>query len=150
MQAFLYDSMASLPDDEENHILVFTGLGSLLQDDVRDTVTEILCTYRVGGNCVEFARNGDAENIRFEQAFSWAIKYAAAQGIERVYGVYELDRPLDRNHMNRIVASGVIDRRERNLTENDHATDSMLYCANCSSVLSVGVTHSNLSLAQLS
>ncbi|MDD9903421.1 MAG: hypothetical protein OXT06_07625 [Rhodospirillaceae bacterium] len=136
MDVFLYDSIADMPEDNGNHIVVFAGLGSLLQDSVQEMVTETLCTYRIGDTYVEFARNGDAENVRFEQAFSWAIKYAAARNIDRVYGVYELDRPLDKNHLDRILASGLIDKRERTLLFEDDACDAPLLCPNCSSALS--------------
>lgn len=132
MKAFLYDSMDAVPDDEGNHILVFAGHGSLLQDDVQDMVTEVLCTYRISDTYVELARNGDAENIRFEQAFSWAVKYAMARKIDRVYGVYELDRPLDENHLKRI--SGVVEKRERVMREEE--ADAPMLCPNCSAVLS--------------
>ena len=135
MKVFLYDSITALPKDEGNHILVFAGHGSLLQDETQDMVTEVLCRYRVGNADVEFARNGDAENVRFEQAFSWAVKYAAAQSIENVYGVYELDRPLDKNHLQRIFASGVIDKRTRSLFGDDSAEGETLFCPNCSSAL---------------
>lgn len=136
MDVFLYDSITALPRDEGNHILVFAGHGSLLKDDMQDIVTEVLCRYRVGNTDIEFARNGDSENVRFEQAFSWAVKYAAAQGIEKVYGVYELDRPLDKSHLRRIFASGVIDKRTRSLFGEEGEDSATLLCPNCSSVLS--------------
>ena len=136
MDVFLYDSIADMPEENGNHIVVFTGLGSLLQDSVQEMVTETLRTYRIGYTYVEFARNGNAANVRFKQAFSWAIKYAAARNIDRVYGVYEPDRPLDKNHLDWILASGLIDRRERTLLYEDDAYDAPLLCPNCSSALS--------------
>jgi len=136
MEIYLYDSMDALPEDNDNHIVVFAGRGSLLRDDVRDMLTEVLCTYHIGDTSIQFARNGDAENIRFEQAFSWAVKYAAAHGIDRVYGIYELNRPLDHNHMSRIAAGEIIDKRERELYNEDVVSDEPMHCPNCSSALS--------------
>jgi hypothetical protein len=98
-------------------------------------VTEVICTYRIGDTCVQFPHNGDAGNVRFEQAFSWAVKYAAAHGIENVYGVFELSRPLDRHYMNRICPRGLIDRRARDPYE-DAAEESAGLCAKCSKPLS--------------
>ena len=147
MKVYLYDSRDALPEDNENHILVFAGRGSLLQDNVQDMVTEILCTYHIGDTSIQFARNGDAENIRFEQALSWAVKYAAAQGIKCVYGIYELNRPLDQNHLNRITAGGIIDKREHDLYDDDFVTDGPQQCPNCSTVLSNAVIDFETSLS---
>lgn len=136
MNVFLYDSMNALPARSEDHILVFAGRGSLLQDCGNDMVTEILCTYRIGDTDIAFARNGDPQTVRFEQAFSWAVKYAAFQNIGSVYGVYELDRPLDNNHLRRICPDGIIDRREGTTEQSETNVAPIYVCPNCSSVLS--------------
>jgi hypothetical protein len=118
VQINLYDSKAAIPQEQGDHILVFAGRGSLLQDGVDELVTEIICSYQVGDSRVDFPRNGDATTVRFEQAFSWAVKYAAAHGIETVHGVFELDRPLDRQYLNRICPSGLTDRREQHSSDD--------------------------------
>lgn len=130
MKIYLYDSLASLPEDEGNHILVFAGRGSLLNPVVTEMVTEVLCTYRVGDTMIEFPRNGDAENQRFEQAFSWSIKYAAAHDIPNVYGVFELNRPLDYQYLKRICPDGIIDKRVRQPSVDDISKGGVL-CPAC-------------------
>lgn len=134
MTVFLYDTLEALPEDEGNHILVYAGRGSLMQAGVTDMVTEIICTFRFGDTCVQFPHNGDAASVRFEQAFSWAVKYAKSQDIENVYGVFELSRPLDQNHMNRICPGGIVDRRVRDLYARDDKTSAPL-CPKCASPL---------------
>lgn len=135
MKAFLYDTLDSLPEDDGNHILVYAGRGSLMQAGVTEMVTEIICTFRFGETCVQFPHNGDATNVRFEQAFSWAVKYARSHDIQSVYGVFELSRPLDRNHMNRICPDGIDDRRVHSLYADNRDLPATL-CQNCSAPLS--------------
>ena len=137
MTVFLYDTLEALPEDEGNHILVYAGRGSLMQAGITEMVTEIICTFRFGDTCVQFPHNGDAANVRFEQAFSWAVKYADAQDIENVYGVFELSRPLDQNHMHRICSDGIVDRRVRDLYAKD-VSPSAPRCPKCSAPLSTG------------
>ncbi len=112
MQIYLYDSMATMPQDEGNHILVYAGLGSLLKSEATGMLTEVLCTYRIGDTSIEFPRNGDAESVRFEQALSWAAKYAKGYGIDKVHGIFELERPLDYQYLNRIFPNGITDKRD--------------------------------------
>lgn len=131
MQVYLFNTKASLPEDDGNHVLVFAGRGSLLRDGVTDMVTEVICTYRVGDTSIQFPRNGDAANVRFEQAFSWAVKYAAAHGIERVYGVFELSRPLDNHYMNRTCPGGIIDKRDPVAVEKQRRLEAPVLCDNC-------------------
>jgi hypothetical protein len=76
-------------------------------------VTEIHCTRRIGDSTVKFLRNGDGVTMRFEKALSWAVKYAAKNKIDNVFGVFELDRPIDHRYLNKIAPNGVIDRRDR-------------------------------------
>ncbi|NKB60210.1 MAG: hypothetical protein GKS00_28220 [Alphaproteobacteria bacterium] len=118
MYVGLYDSVTSLPAGGGDRILVFAGHGSLIQADATDMVTEIHCTYRVGDGTVEFLHNGDATTLRFEQALSWAVKYASKHGIDNVYGVFELKRPLDHLYLKRICPDGLTDRRNRTPCRN--------------------------------
>ena len=137
MKVFLYDTLEALPEDEGNHILVYAGRGSLMQAGVTDMVTEIICTFRFGDTCVQFPHNGDAANVRFEQAFSWAVKYAKAQDIENVYGVFELSRPLDQNYMNRICPDGIVDQRDGDHYDDD-AEQSASLCPKCAAPTPAG------------
>ena len=113
MQVSLYDSKAFLPQDEGTHILVFAGPGSSTRCEEPDIVTNIHCTYRIGESIVEFLRNGDSSELRFEEALSWAVKYATTHSIPNVYAVFELNRPIDQIYISKICPNGFIDHRDR-------------------------------------
>ncbi len=130
MKIYLYDSISSAPQDDGDHILVFAGKGSLLKSDTQGLLTEVLCSYRIGSASIEFPRNGDAENVRFEQALSWAVKYAKRYGIGKVYGVFELNRPLDVQYLNRTFPGGITDKRPSPSPTSEKSTPVTI-CPTC-------------------
>ncbi len=111
MKITLYDKHSCLPAISGGHILVFTGLGAI--DDTADArvVTEAICTYCVGEQSVVFRRNCDSGVQRFEEALTWAIGYAKAFEISDIHAVFELERPIDRQFLDKIRAYHVIDKR---------------------------------------
>jgi len=121
MNVTLYDSRASLPDDLQQHILVFTGVAQNPEEEDKPAiVTEVYCTYRVGGQIVEYKKNSDAGTQRFEEALGWAVHQAAVIGVSDIHAVFELSRPIEPRFLARICPDGIVDRRRRaNLASQD-------------------------------
>lgn len=113
MNIILYDSRASLPNDLQQHILVFTGFIKIEGEDQPVIVTEIDCTYRISGKIIEYKKNANARTQRFEEALGWAVHQAEIIGVTEIHAVFELSRPIDPQFLARICPQGIIDLRRR-------------------------------------
>lgn len=120
MNVTLYDSKTSLPDDLQQHILVFTGFTPNSSAGTSSIVTEVHCIYRVGGHIVEYKKNSDADTARFEEALGWAVRQADVIGVSNIHAVFELSRPIEPRFLARVCPNGLRDRRRRaNLSPED-------------------------------
>jgi hypothetical protein len=113
MTVILYDNLSSLPKELGPHIFVFTGYASNKAGETTGIITEVICTYPVGDQVVNFKRNADDSSQRFEDALGWAVKRAPVFGVENVFAVFELNRPIDSRFLNKICPEGIVDRRRQ-------------------------------------
>jgi len=113
MNVTLHDSRASLPDDLRQSILVFTGIADSPAGDEPHVVTEVECSYYIGGQNVEYRKNSDASTLRFEEALGWAVQQAPIIGVSEVHAVFELNRPIEPRFLARICPNGINDLRRR-------------------------------------
>lgn len=113
MTVTLYDSRTSLPPARGSHIFVFTGYTSNTAGETTGIITEVTCTYTFGDQLIVFMRNADGSSQRFEDALRWAVKRAKIFDIDDVHAVFELNRPIDNEFLNKLCPEGIVDCRNQ-------------------------------------
>lgn len=119
MKVRLFDTIEMPPRSKSGQIIVYTGFNA---EDDTETVTYIDCVYEISDHLVEFRKNSDLHSARFEDALKWAVSYADAIGIQEVYAMFTLGRPLDIAAIRRICPEGFVDCRRN--TEAPEAASS--------------------------
>ena len=119
MKIMLFDHMETPPRSKSGHIIVYSGVSA---DYENMAVTYVDCVYEISGHLVEFRKNADFHASRFEDALKWAITHAQAVGIEEVYAVFTLGRPLDMPVVRRICSDGLADCRRYQGASEDAAS----------------------------
>lgn len=121
MKVMLFDNMETPPRSKAGHIIVYSGFCA---DEENQTVTYIDCVYDISGHIVEFRKNADLNATRFEDALNWAVSHAKSIGINEVYAVFTLGRPLDMPIIRGICPEGFVDcRRYLKAPEEKPVTD---------------------------
>lgn len=116
MKVMLFDNMETPPRSKTGHVIVYSGYSA---DHENKAVTYIDCVYDVSGHLVEFRKNADMNATRFEEALKWAVSHAQSVGIQEVYAVFTLGRPLDMPIIRKACREGFVDCRRYLRTRED-------------------------------
>lgn len=111
MKIILYDDEVSLPDHLGDHMLVRTGIDESISQDGAVITTDVNCIYSIGAQIIEFRKNTESVNLRFEDALLWAVRYATKVGISSVFAVFNISRPIDSRFIAKLGAVQICDER---------------------------------------
>ncbi len=95
MKITLFDDEVMLPDSRGDHMLVQTGIDESISQDGPIISTDVHCVYSVGAKVIDFRKNTESVNLRFEDALLWAVRYAKTIGINDVFAVFSISRSID-------------------------------------------------------
>ena len=90
MKITLFDDEVMLPDSRGDHMLVQTGIDESNSQDGPVISTDVHCVYSVGAKVIDFRKNTESVNLRFEDALLWAVRYARTRNRSRLRSRLEL------------------------------------------------------------